>query len=236
MIEEERIVAVLGKSGAGKSSLANKILKVDGDLGFVVGEALDSVTQRISHTKTIYDHSFKHFPSESVRIAMTVIDTVGLFDAKKHNQAVMQKTRDYFRSEFPLGINVVLFVFRKGRFTDEEKEVFRMIRRYCYDSVSEMAALVITGCEDLDDEGREAYVKDFKENHRTKEIADFMKKGIFTVGFPKTKGMPPPLQEYYKELAEKDVDKLIQVIHKSPATYMGKQVMTDSWWASCPFV
>ena len=78
VIVEERCVVLLGKSGAGKSTVANMLVGHNPlssyDPPFAVSTAvLQSVTRDISHIT--YE-----FKQDGILYRLKVIDTVGLFD------------------------------------------------------------------------------------------------------------------------------------------------------------
>lgn len=82
------------------------------------------------------------------------------------------------------GVNVVLFVIRRGQFADKDIVGFQRIIQNLRSGVASMSAMIVTGCEDLEPEKRNGFVADFQRNPATSEIANFMQKGIITVGFP----------------------------------------------------
>jgi predicted GTPase len=227
-VTKERFIVVVGKTGAGKSTVGNRILRVPNSEGFQTGRALDGVTKDIRSNATIIHH-----PKGDYRL--TVTDTIGLYD-KKGNRKLMNEMKRHFRDRYSSGINIVLFVFKSGRFTEEESKVFDLIMQYCYDEASEISALVITGCEHMNEEERAEVVEDFKSNAKTKAIADFMKLGIYTVGFPDVSKMPPVLKNSFTQVIDEDTEKLMDLIIKAATMQLGKQIINDKWWHNCPIL
>ena len=127
-----RNVVVVGKTGAGKSTVANKLV---GDDVFKVSAGLDVATQTISHCEVTIRHGGKMYH-------VKVVDTVGLFDRSLRNKDTIAELKKYFKDIFPGGINLVLFVSSKGRFADEEQEYLETIVHIFRKDVSEISALV----------------------------------------------------------------------------------------------
>jgi GTP-binding protein EngB required for normal cell division len=219
-ITEYRNVVVVGKSGAGKSTVANKII---GSTVFRVADSLGSVTKRQTHAQV-----GMHFGNVEYR--MKVVDAVGLFDTgkdKSDNQAIMDEIKHYFTEKFPEGINLVLFIFKKGRFTQEERETFDFIIREFREAVSEMSALIITNCENMGKKAREEYIMDFRSRPATADIANFMGKGIYAVGFPDLSHMEEDDEDMMLVLskkAEKDVQQLRELVFGSREMTLGKDM------------
>ena len=53
------------------------------------------------------------------------------------------------------------------------------------EQIPKISALVITGCESLDEEGRRSPIDDLRTEIITRQVVQLMHKGIFPVGFPK---------------------------------------------------
>ena len=106
----------------------------------------------------------------------------------------------------PDGLNLVLFVVKEGYRVAEEAEVFQGIKQNLQDNIEEASALVITCCENKSTAAREDIVKKFHSSKSTVKLAEFMKKGIYTVGFPdlyeKDEEDVPNFQEKIKKRAE----------------------------------
>ena len=112
----------MGKSGAGKSTVANQMVGHDPmsrhkpPFG-VSQQVLQSVTREVKHEVV-------KFMEGNIMYEMTVIDTVGLFDTEiKGQDPIFDKIEAYLK-DYVNGINVILFVFKKGRLTAEERRFF----------------------------------------------------------------------------------------------------------------
>ena len=232
---EHRCVVVIGKSGTGKSTVASQIAEYD---------FLSEDKPPFDITPTVQpfegctcDVSYKDvaFERQNTKYKVTVIDTVGLFDPQiKKNSKILEKIETYF-DETPRiqGINLILFVLRKDRFTDEEEKVFSLVKERCHKEISPFSALVLTGCENENDEERKTIVTNFRESDHTKKVADQMEMGIFTVGFPQLKGCKPGLRAVYEESILEDREALINLIIQANSSHITKEVFHKVWWRLC---
>ena len=78
--------------------------------------------------------------------------------------------------------NLIIYVCRYDCFTYEERKDFQDCIWFFKSARHSVSALVITGCEYLNDEERAQVVENFKSNIRTKDIAASMDGRIYTVG------------------------------------------------------
>ena len=221
----DRNVVVLGKSGAGKSTVANNI--VGDPSAFTVGDSLDCVTQKATHTQVQF------LTASGTQYNLKMVDTVGLFDMKINNKAIIDSVRTYFQKMVPEGVNLVLFVFRKGRYTPEEKETFDYIMKNFRKEISDISALVVTGCEDLEEDEREKTKNEFHTNPTTKELASFVSKGIFTVGFPDLTKVKKKFKADYEADAKKDAQTLRELVCTCSEMRLSEEMFRESFWSRC---
>ena len=193
-----RFVLLLGRSGAGKSTVANHLVGHDplspDKPPFRVSNVLGSATREVTH-KTV------EFMWENDLYRVTVVDTLGVFDTEfgdRPNDIIFEKIEEYIE-ETKLRIDLILFVFMRGRFTAEDKKMFSFFMTKfrknrgipgCPKEISSISALVITACENdgtISITTREQLVQEFEVY--TREIADQMGMGIYPVGFPPLKRM-----------------------------------------------
>lgn len=200
-----RNVVVVGKTGSGKSTVANYILST-GDDEFEVSASFKSVTQRVSHADTVLTY-------DSGIYSVTVLDTVGLFDTGMlSNKKIMDEVQDYAHKHAPDGVNLVLFVMKKGRYSPEEKQAFDYISERLGRNISAVSALVLTHCDNEDEEARQSLVEDFTTGDMTSKMASCMEKGIYTVGFPDTGKMKQKMLALMQEDIEDDRQTLLKLI------------------------
>lgn len=219
-----RAVVAIGKTGSGKSSVANHII---GRNEFEVRQTVASVTDHVHHATT-------DFTKGSVKHYVNIYDTIGLFDTTlMSNRKILKEVKEYANQHAKDGINLVLFVFRKGRYTPEEKKAFDFIVSRFGLQISSVCALVITHCDTDDEESRKTIIDDFRSNPNTSKVANFMKKGIYTVGFPLKDKTLPAIYEALKGSMEKDAQQLRDVIATSHATVLSSELYDPAWWRSC---
>lgn len=102
------------------------------------------------------------------------------------------------------------------RFTPEEREAFDFVALHFGLKIDCVCALVITHCEGLTDREKKKIVDDFHSNPETRDMAKFMKKGIFTVGFPAKEDIKPRFWSAMEEDMEDDIKEIKRLIAKSP--------------------
>ena len=143
-------------------------------------------------------------------------------------KSILDNVKEYLRNRVEEGINLLIFVLREGRFTDEEKAVFKIIMEHFETEVSCISALVLTHCDTLTDGQREKAVQDFVTKPSTMNIAQFMKKGIFDVGFTTN----PLFQGILGDRMKKDAKRLKDVLFSSQETKLNKsRLEQEGFWA-----
>lgn len=217
----KRNVVVLGKTGAGKSSVANNIIR---DATFKVDDSTKSVTRTAAMSQALIKYP-------GVEYDLKVIDTIGFFDSELSNKEVMEDVKTFFKSKVPEGVHLILFVFQVGRLTPEERKTFKYIMdNFKGKDISDISALVITHCEDKNAKARERIVSEFTSHEHTRDIATFMKKGMVCVGFPKIEDVDEDLQDAYKKKAKKDSDALHELVTKSEEIRLKEEFINNMFW------
>ena len=193
----KRNVIVVGKIGSGKSTLANKIICSD-DV-FIIGDQFHAVTEQVTNVIESVNIEGKHY-------LINMIDTVGLRDTgTKSDNEIMKEVKKELRARAPEGLNLIIFVFKHGRFTKEEMKVFRKISENFTDVIQDFSLLVITNCDRKSRNAREDIVRKFKEDSLTKNFGAMMRKGIHCVGLPDVKDlneqeMPSAIEEMKEDM------------------------------------
>ena len=223
-IVRRRCVVLLGKGGDSKSTVANHLvghdpLSPDEPPFYVSNKVLETLSREIQH-ETV------EFMWENDLYRVTVVDTAGFFDLRIGQDRFFDKFVQYIR-ENKLRIDLIIFVFKKGRYTEEEKHMFPFfIAKFrkkhiagCPKDILPISALVVMGCECDDPTAREELVQMFKVSSSTGMVASQMGKGIYPVGFPPVRSLPPKLQQYYIPKMVQDRDTLRGLIAQArPST------------------
>lgn len=220
MPNNKRNVVIVGKTGAGKSTVANKILELSPEVSkagsfHTSNDVLASVTINNDIRKISFECNGEQYD-------VNLIDTVGLFDtgskhtassdSAKRNNKLMDDLKEFFEEHIPDGLSLVLFVCTYQRWTDEEQDTFDCIVKSLEHELSPISALIITRCDNFDEEKLANIPKEYKEVECTKHVCEFMKKGLFPVGFPDLAKVREEFRSAYAKDAEeykKQLQKLI---------------------------
>lgn len=133
-MDETVRVVVLGKTGAGKSNLANTIFKEE---VFKVGCSANSETGHCqSFTKLMNGWHLKW------------IDTPGFFDTNRPEKEMKDEILKCIKECHP-GPHVFLIVLKLERFTTQEQEIIQTIRNYFSEQVWNFAIVLFTHGDDL---------------------------------------------------------------------------------------
>ena len=223
---ERRTVLIVGKTGTGKSTLANHILKAN---KFPVSSSVQSEGTRISHAEA------ERLLEGNTRLTIKVIDTRGLFEnaAQVSNKDVIKEVKLHCKANLIQGVNLILFVFRKGKYTKEEREAFQAVIKEFGKDIQNVSALIITNCESLNENKREEIKQDFLTNPLTSGIGKFMGKGIHTVGFPIIDDAPEVFQNYLQAIAVADEESLAQLIIGCKERIFTEDMKSESFWERC---
>uniref|UniRef100_A0A3B4T6S1 AIG1-type G domain-containing protein n=1 Tax=Seriola dumerili TaxID=41447 RepID=A0A3B4T6S1_SERDU len=149
-------IVIVGKSGAGKSSLANTIF---GDQVFQTDNSPKSGTTKCKAvTKSVNGRR------------ITLIDTPGLFDTNKSEEELKPEIVRCITECAP-GPHAFLIVFKVDRFTEQEQDVINRISQYFSEAVLKYAVILFTHGDQLD-EGKK--IEDFVS--QSEDLSDLVKK------------------------------------------------------------
>ena len=222
VVQQERHIVVVGKTGCGKSTVANNILD---DKVFPVQSNVSSVTGSTVHATAIMTRGGKEYK-------ITMIDTVGLFDTgdNRSNKSIIDEVKKCIKNYAPSGLNLVLFVFKLNRYTPEEEKTFDYIIKNLRGTIDHVSALVITNCDGKSSAARQRIIDDFKASNKTAKIADLMKMGIYTVGFPDLDDLDEEDVSAARSKIERDKEVLIDLIERSTIKHLAEEIRNDSIW------
>lgn len=91
----------------------------------------------------------------------------------------------------------MLFVCRKGRFTEEERRTFDYIMKHLRKQICDFCALLFTHCETGSDSANQEFPISFEKE--ASDIVSFIKKGIYMFGFPDVSKMKLRIKEAMEE-------------------------------------
>lgn len=200
-----RRIILLGKTGVGKATLANRIT---GTSKFKVHDDLESITRNPVFSEAVQVESPDH-----VRYNVQLLDTTGLVNESGiTKEKVARQIKTQCLEKGGEGDVLVIFVVAYGRFTDVEWDIFRYVtKKLSKANLSVASALAVTKCEDLSEEARVNLVREMRHSAQTGPIVQNMYKGIYPVGFPDIAKLKPELSGAYEEGMKRDEETLRQL-------------------------
>ena len=188
-----RNVVILGKAGSGKRTLGNHI----------VGK---NIFQRDSAlgTRNVGVH-YREVTIGNTIYRILTVDTESLQTSYNNPiPDIQQKFQE---------IHSIIFAIPHGRYTDESHWSLMHAVENLHHQAKSVSALVITHCEGMTDEQREAIIAEFREDTRSLQVVAFMKHGTIAVGFPDISTLPPevkPILQNAIDRDEKAIRKLVE--------------------------
>ena len=171
-----RSIVLVGTKGAGKATIANSLLQ---EKVFPVGNVLRKKEKWLNQSTVVRDNiNFVFHMVESIPDEKTLLE-----------------------SNLPNDISLVVFVFRYGCFTDEERKLFESIVGCFNENLSQLSALVITGCDDLSEESKVEFKKSLGEHWEIGKLlaASSMTKGTYCVTLPDSEKLSAKNADVYKD-------------------------------------
>ena len=208
---QKRNIIILGRTGTGKKTIANKLL---GDERFQVDSAMTSVTRKIRSMKA----------EENVHYNIKIVDTLGPYSEKIDQEWLFKEIHQHCTGDCD-EIHLILFTFRYGVYEQREIDIVTAICEHFQDQIPKISALVITGCESLDEEGRRSLKDELRTEIITRRVVQLMHKGIFPVGFPNLKDIKPAFKEEYELVTDSDTNHLKELVSEASKSTFTRQYL-----------
>ena len=197
LYDYEKSILLLGKTGAGKSTIARHIFKED-------AERFPKVDRSTGRKADLYDGVHSLLGGTKVRVI--IMDT----------SSQLRGGTKYPIITKPLQLSV-FFVLKFGRVTREEceplDEIIQTLERA---NMLNICHLVITACEGKDEAIRRNIAAMYKDDPMTQKICRSVKQ-IHFVGFPELR--QPTIRELYAEGIEKDELTIQRIVETSTESF-----------------
>ena len=207
-LSPSRNVVILGKVGSGKRTLGNRIVGRDifqretalgtGNAGAHYGEA------RIGHTFC----------------RILTVDTESLQTGYYNPIPDIQKMFQEIHS--------IIFAIPHGRYTDESHRSLMHAVESLHQKLKSVSALVITHCEGMTDEQREAIIAEFRDDTRSSQVVAFMHGSIHTVGFPDMSTLPPTVKSILQDTIDKDEEAIKKLVEQCEVPVSAESLGLDT--------
>ena len=201
---ETKTIVLLGKIGAGKSTIARHIFKEDAER-FPKVDSVKSTTREAD----LYDGV--HSLSGGTKVRVIIMDTSSQLSGGAKYPIItkpLQLSKVY----------AIFFVLKCGRVTREEcgplDEIIQTLEQA---NMLNICHLVITACEGKDEAIRRNIAATYKDDPMTQKICRCVKQ-IHFVGFPELSELQPRMRDLYAEGIEKDEMTIRRIVESEIST------------------
>ncbi|XP_065827308.1 uncharacterized protein [Oscarella lobularis] len=206
----DRVILVIGKTGHGKSTLANYIV---GEKKFRATEGPDQGTPACSHWECSIELVRDGKP---VACRVKVIDTPGYMHEETESRCrdQLKGVKEYIQKHAPLGVNTVLIAWKTERMTKTLRKSLKLMKSdmkldtTCF-------AIALTNCDGYSDEERQSTIDTFFNHEKLRNVSSLIKRNeeggkrrYITVGFQDTKKLKEEMKKPFEEENAKEQDEL----------------------------
>ena len=189
-----RNVVILGKDGSGKRTLGNHIVGRD---VFRRETALST-----GNVGAHYRESIRGDASYRILTLDTGSPQTGYYNPVPYIQLKFHE------------IHSIIFTIPKGHYTDQTHRSLMHAVESLDQQAKSISALVITRCEGITDEQREAIIAEFRDDARGAQVIAFTQHGTQAVGFPDISALPPNIRPILQDAIDRDEESIRKLVER----------------------
>ena len=194
ILSSSRNIVILGKVGSGKRTLGNHIVGRD---IFQLGTALSTGNVGAHYGEVRIGDTFYR---------ILTVDTESLQTGYNNPiPDIQQKFQE---------IHSIIFAIPHGRYTDESHWSLMHAVESLHHQAKSVSALVITHCEGMTDEQREAIIAEFRADARSSQVVAFVQHGTHMVGFPDLSTLPPTVKAILQNAIDRDEEAIRKLVER----------------------